>query len=97
MNDYHLIDHAGSKLTVEKTNQIHEESVEWIEKEIKRGKEEGRRIVILTHHSPTSFRCLNVKRSCTQKEMLSMGVYQIGSIDGESCCFVGVWSHSHVF
>lgn len=51
MNDFRLIKYKGFRFSVEHYNQFHEESLAFIQKELKSVKEE--KIAIFTHHCPT--------------------------------------------
>eukprot|EP00727_Mastigamoeba_balamuthi_P002471 m51a1_g12220 hypothetical protein (252) ;mRNA; r:33110-33865 len=52
LNDYHCVTLGGRPLRVADTNGWHREAVTWLEQEIERCATEGRRAVVLTHHSP---------------------------------------------
>ncbi|MFN8438107.1 MAG: metallophosphoesterase [Cytophagales bacterium] len=51
MNDFHLIKHKGYRLSSEQYNQLHEESLAFIQNELKMVIEE--KIAVFTHHCPT--------------------------------------------
>lgn len=51
LNDFHLIKHEGHRFSAEQYNQLHEESVAFIEKELSTVQHD--KTVVFTHHCPT--------------------------------------------
>ena len=63
LTDYRVIrvergEEAGPTSTakVEDTNQWHKDELEWITDEIEKAKQEGERVLVMTHHAPTKRR-----------------------------------------
>ena len=57
MNDYQLCYNSGKgddleKMTAIFTNQWHQESVQWLEEEIRQAKSRNQPVLVLTHHTP---------------------------------------------
>jgi predicted phosphohydrolase len=51
LNDFHLIKHKGFRFSSEQYNQLHEESLAFIQNELKTVKDE--KVAVFTHHCPT--------------------------------------------
>jgi predicted phosphohydrolase len=51
LNDFHLIDFKGYRLSAEHYNQLHQECLGFIQNELTKGKEE--KVAVFTHHCPT--------------------------------------------
>jgi len=51
LNDFHQIKNKGFRLSAEKYNELHEESLAFLQKEIRETKEE--QMAVFTHHCPT--------------------------------------------
>lgn len=51
MNDFRLIKHKGYRFSAEQYNQLHEESLAFIEKELQTDQQD--KTVVFTHHCPT--------------------------------------------
>jgi predicted phosphohydrolase len=51
LNDFHLIKHKGFRFSSELYNQLHEESLAFIQNELKTVKDE--KVAVFTHHCPT--------------------------------------------
>jgi predicted phosphohydrolase len=51
LNDFHLIKHSGYRFSAEQYNRLHEESLAYIQQELKITKNE--KIAVFTHHCPT--------------------------------------------
>jgi predicted phosphohydrolase len=51
LNDFHLIKNKGFRFSAEHYNQLHEESLAFIKKEVINAKEE--KLAVFTHHCPT--------------------------------------------
>ena len=51
MNDFYLIKNKGYRLSTEQYNQLHEESLAFIQKELKTVEDE--KVAVFTHHCPT--------------------------------------------
>jgi 3',5'-cyclic AMP phosphodiesterase CpdA len=51
LNDFHLIKHKGYRFSAEQYNQLHAESLAFIQNELKTVQEE--KIAVFTHHCPT--------------------------------------------
>lgn len=51
MSDFHVIADGGGKLTIDRFNQLHAESVQFVQKALAASK--NQRKVVLTHHVPT--------------------------------------------
>ena len=47
-------------LQVDDVNKLYDDQLKWIKKEIIRAKKDKKKLIILTHHSPTSYQCLSV-------------------------------------
>jgi hypothetical protein len=56
LNDYHQIviseDEKNRKITVQDTNDIHKEELNFLVEEIQKAKENKEVVVVLTHHAP---------------------------------------------
>jgi len=44
--------------TPQKCNEMYEDELLWLKNELNRAKHDGKRVIILTHHSPTDFQCI---------------------------------------
>jgi predicted phosphohydrolase len=53
LNDFRLIRFEGSRLTVDKVNRMHAESLTFLSDAIEHGKAEEKTDIIITHHVPT--------------------------------------------
>lgn len=51
LNDFYVIKHNGFRFSTEKYNQLHEESLDFIQSELKALK--GEKALVFTHHCPT--------------------------------------------
>lgn len=51
LNDFHVIKHQGNRLSAERYNQVHEESIAFLEHEL--AKEAAAQSVVISHHCPT--------------------------------------------
>jgi predicted phosphohydrolase len=51
MNDFHVIKHKGFRFVVEHYNQLHEDSIAFIQNELDTVKDE--KVAVFTHHCPT--------------------------------------------
>eukprot|EP01084_Bolivina_argentea_P252915 424684_1 len=53
------IDNKHRQLTVDDTNKMYDNQLKWIKHEIIRAKQDNKYLVILTHHAPTSYKCIH--------------------------------------
>lgn len=51
MNDFHLIKHKGVRFSAEQYNQLHKESMTFIQNELKTIEQE--KVAVFSHHCPT--------------------------------------------
>lgn len=54
VNDYRKIKYGNEQFTVEIQNKLHKEDLTFIKSEIENAKKNKQKLIILTHHSPTS-------------------------------------------
>ena len=78
-NHWDMLQLHGHRFTIEDKVNLHEKAVEWLQEELKKASEDNIKVVILSHHAPTSRLCLpwQVKQdkaseydSCTDLEYL---------------------------
>lgn len=48
----------GTKFSIQEKVSLHEEQAEWIKEEVEKAKNENKKVIILTHHAPTSKKSL---------------------------------------
>mmetsp|Transcript_61017 Transcript_61017/g.108488 ORF Transcript_61017/g.108488 Transcript_61017/m.108488 type:complete len:594 (+) Transcript_61017:138-1919(+) len=53
LNDYTAIRSDGCEIGVADTNAWHAQQLRWLQREITRAKEDGKRCVVMTHHAPS--------------------------------------------
>lgn len=60
-NDFHKIPYMGRKLTIANYNYLFEKSFQYLKEEIENVKREGKRCLIITHHTPLVEGCSHQK------------------------------------
>ena len=88
LNDFHLIKHNGFRFSAEKYNQLHKESLAFIQSELKVVSEE--KIVVFTHHCPTFLSYPEQYKGDVLNEAFAVELYDLVEASGISC-----WGYGH--
>ena len=88
LNDFHLIKHKGFRFSVEQYNQLHEESLAFIQNELKHTKEE--KLAIFTHHCPTFLNYPEQYKGDVLNEAFAVELYDLIDASG-----IAYWVYGH--
>ena len=90
LNDFDLIKHKGLRFSAEHYNQLHEESLAFIQKELKAVKEE--KTAIFTHHCPTFLNYPEQYKGDILNEAFAVELYDFIESSNIACW---VYGHHH--
>jgi predicted phosphohydrolase len=90
MNDFHVIKSNGYRFSAEKYNELHQESLAFIEDELKSGNSE--KVAVFTHHCPTFLNYPEQYKGSILNEAFAVELYDL--ID-ESRIDCWVYGHHH--
>jgi predicted phosphohydrolase len=82
LNDFHLIKHNGFRFSAEKYNQLHEESLAFIQNELKTVKDE--KVAVFTHHCPTFLNYPEQYKGDVLNEAFAVELYDLIEASGIS-------------
>lgn len=88
LNDFHLIKHKGFRFSAEQYNQLHEESLIFIQNELKTVKEE--RIAVFTHHCPTFLNYPEQYKGDVLNEAFAVELFDLIESSNIAC-----WAYGH--
>lgn len=90
MNDFYLIKHKGFRFSAEPYNQLHNESLAFIQNELKTAKEEH--LVVFTHHCPTYLNYPEQYKGDVLNEAFTVELYDL--IEASKIAY-WVYGHHH--
>jgi predicted phosphohydrolase len=90
LNDFHLIKHAGFRFSIEQYNQLHEESLTFIQNELKTMKDE--KVAVFTHHCPTFLNYPAQFKGDILNEAFAVELYDLIEASDIACW---VYGHHH--
>lgn len=90
MNDFHVIKHNGFRFSTEQYNRLHEESLAFIQRELKTVSEE--KIAVITHHCPTFLNYPEQYKGDVLNEAFAVELYDL--IESSDIAF-WVYGHHH--
>ncbi len=90
LNDFHLIKHKGYRFSAEQYNQLHAESLAFIQNELKTVQEE--KTAVFTHHCPTFLNYPEQYKGDVLNEAFAVELYDLIEFSGIACW---VYGHHH--
>lgn len=90
MNDFRLIKHKGFRFSAEQYNQLHEDSLDFIQQELKTTKKE--KIAVFTHHCPTFLNYPEQYRGDLLNEAFAVELFDLIAPSAIACW---VYGHHH--
>lgn len=90
LNDFYLIKHKGHRFSAEIYNQLHADSLAFIQKELKMVKEES--IAVFTHHCPTFLNYPEQYKGDVLNEAFAVELHDLIELSELSCW---VYGHHH--
>lgn len=88
LNDFHLVKHKGFRFTTEQYNQLHEESLIFIQNELKTVN--GEKPVVFTHHCPTFLNYPEQYKGDVLNEAFAVELYDLIEASG-----IAYWAYGH--
>ena len=75
-------------LTSVDLNKLYENNIKWLKQELKRAKSDKKRVIILTHHAPTDYLCVDpdLKQEISNKENRKLQTYYMQFVTNYSNC-----------
>ena len=90
LNDFHLIKHKGFRFSAEQYNQLHIESIAFLQNELKTVKEE--KVAVFSHHCPTFLNYPEQYKGDVLNEAFAVELYDLIEASGIACW---VYGHHH--
>jgi predicted phosphohydrolase len=90
LNDFHLIKHKGFRFSSEQYNQLHKESLTFIQNEMKAVKEQ--KTAVFTHHCPTFLRYPEQYKGDVLNEAFAVELFDLIEASNMDCW---VYGHHH--
>ncbi|UKJ06236.1 metallophosphoesterase [Solitalea lacus] len=90
LNDFHLIKHKGFRFSAEQYNQLHEESLTFIQNEFKTVNDE--KVAVFTHHCPTFLNYPVQYKGDVLNEAFAVELHDLIEPSGTACW---VYGHHH--
>ena len=91
LNDFHLIQHKGNRLSAEQYNQLHTESLTFIQEELNTKKEQ--QMAVFTHHCPTFLNYPEQYKGDIINEAFAVELYHLIETSEIACW---VYGHHHI-
>lgn len=88
LNDFHLIKHRGFRFSAEQYNQLHEESLAFIQSGLKTKNEE--KVAVFTHHCPTFLNYPESYKGDVLNEAFAVELFDLVEASGIVC-----WGYGH--
>lgn len=87
MNDFHVIKCNNAKLTVEQYNQLHSNSLAFLQSALSK---KANRALVATHHMPTFYNYPEKYKESLLNEAFAVELYDLIEANGPDC-----WIHGH--
>ena len=88
LNDFHLIKYKGFRFSGERYNQLHEESLTFIQNELKT--EQDKKLAVFTHHCPTFLNYPVQYKGDLLNEAFAVELYDLIETSNIAC-----WAYGH--
>jgi len=89
LNDFHLIKYQGYRFSVDRYNQLHEESLDFIHHNLKEVNQE--KVVVFTHHCPTFLNYPEKYKGDMLNEAFAVELYDMIEASG-----IAFWVYGHL-